>query len=63
MKKKTLQIIILSHQKRKSLERKMKKVKARKHFHHQKGEDQEKQTNKEKRKHFQHSQKLMNAIS
>jgi hypothetical protein len=53
MKKNTLQKIILSHQKNKSLEKKKKKVKAQKNFCHlkEKGKDQEKQ----KRKHFQHS--------
>jgi hypothetical protein len=53
IKKKTLQKIILSHQKSKSLDKKRKKVKAQKNFHRLKegGEDQEKQ----KSKHFQHS--------
>jgi hypothetical protein len=47
----------------KSLEKKRKKVKAQKNFHHPKegGEDQEKQTNKLTRKHFQHSKTSMNA--
>jgi hypothetical protein len=61
--KKTIQKIILSHWQGKSLEKKRKKVKAQKNFHHPKegGEDQEKQTNKLTRKHFQHSKTSMNA--